>query len=1276
MDGSTRGRKILLRDLNAHLLCVLCGGYYIDATSISECLHTFCRSCIVKYVEKTRFCPICEVQLNNKNPLLSLSPDKTLQRLVYKMVPGLYSSEMARRRSFYQNGETSAGSSSDETDASSCDVPDSHLIDAAAANVNGAATVFYSPEDSISLSLEYYNSPDKTLQRLVYKMVPGLYSSEMARRRSFYQNGETSAGSSSDETDASSCDVPDSHLIDAAAANVNGAATVFYSPEDSISLSLEYYNSDKEAGDESDVNCCLKKVGPPRRYLKCPAALKMILLKKFLRTKYGLAPDHKVDIIYADADECLSDDISLMDVAYIFLWNRANPMRFSYRILEWSTVKVPASFGNTGSATSPQPALTSDTPPDQTRQPPSSRTSEKESSSRGRRIQDDKRRIRETDSEPEIKMCRQKQPKQEPKKRARREPSIKKSRVSKKNALKKKVNNYLKSTKSTPIQQTPPEVPDESMDSLLTKEPDIKDSIQEKIEACIENIDQDIDNDISMELLEDQIEEEIVDDDGERWRFDEVKQTDSSKEKVEEDKVGEDFALRDKQNENDEEEEDDEFRLRISASEEDCPQEEEPSPPSPTTVDIEPETVSESSRSKDRKESLKRNGEFKVKRKNKKAKHHHHHRHHDRRRDHHPPAATILPSPDTKDLMKLKVKLTTVKPDEQSKHKYNSHSPSRHHNSKHKVSYQVISDDSDHFSNHSNGHTNSDVEKSEKPSQVVENGSKPNDLPNKKPEDRLSPVEKPKASPILINSSTETDKSHTNGDQSNSNKSSTNSNNKPITATLSSKERLLQMRAVRHKPSLENSLQNFRSLSNNNNNNNNNSKNNNNKNDDNDVIEIEEIKTSNSTILIPPSSITVSKITAAEKKKMDEEKLLKMSGKGISEMESKRPALEIMLVEAPPQTKNAPVKHTQDEKKQDDKVNNINASKINSNAIPIVKLQKTLNLQQNGRQSLLTIAQKLNNSKTLNNKSPPVAVNRSLQVTTPNNKETKSKQQQQQQQQQQKKTSDDVKVVQDSNGSSLNKNRSPGSHDTGALDLSDKSSRKGSSPASSISSDGCPSPNSSNFYSLLQSQTNERTTGHQQPQTSRTPANNSSQSPASASPKNGPESGFPAAMRNLMTLSDTASQIRDMMAARDTTDRFQQLARTHNFQQKRSPQHFHSESPPSTIKLPQAMLSPSTRAVLASSPTTPLKIPVPRAVPINNKMIANRNGTTPMPVRPFSPPKKVGVNGRTHVMPPPPAAIPLASIRRMESMTRSLNIEKVAAGLQVKAAVEAGFSVQ
>lgn len=33
-------RKIKLWDINAHITCRLCSGYLIDATTVTECLHT------------------------------------------------------------------------------------------------------------------------------------------------------------------------------------------------------------------------------------------------------------------------------------------------------------------------------------------------------------------------------------------------------------------------------------------------------------------------------------------------------------------------------------------------------------------------------------------------------------------------------------------------------------------------------------------------------------------------------------------------------------------------------------------------------------------------------------------------------------------------------------------------------------------------------------------------------------------------------------------------------------------------------------------------------------------------------------------------------------------------------------------------------------------------------------------------------------------------------------------------------------------------------------
>lgn len=32
--------KVKMKELNEHIVCFLCAGYFIDATTITECLHT------------------------------------------------------------------------------------------------------------------------------------------------------------------------------------------------------------------------------------------------------------------------------------------------------------------------------------------------------------------------------------------------------------------------------------------------------------------------------------------------------------------------------------------------------------------------------------------------------------------------------------------------------------------------------------------------------------------------------------------------------------------------------------------------------------------------------------------------------------------------------------------------------------------------------------------------------------------------------------------------------------------------------------------------------------------------------------------------------------------------------------------------------------------------------------------------------------------------------------------------------------------------------------
>lgn len=83
-------KKVKLSDLKEHISCYLCKGYLIEATTIIECLHTFCKTCIVKYLSDNNItCPKCDNVIHQSHPLQYISFDRTMQDIVYKLVPDL-----------------------------------------------------------------------------------------------------------------------------------------------------------------------------------------------------------------------------------------------------------------------------------------------------------------------------------------------------------------------------------------------------------------------------------------------------------------------------------------------------------------------------------------------------------------------------------------------------------------------------------------------------------------------------------------------------------------------------------------------------------------------------------------------------------------------------------------------------------------------------------------------------------------------------------------------------------------------------------------------------------------------------------------------------------------------------------------------------------------------------------------------------------------------------------------------------------------------------------
>nr|CAB3264700.1 polycomb group RING finger protein 1 [Phallusia mammillata] len=86
--------KINIQDINIFLCCKLCCGYLVDATTITECLHSFCKSCILKHFQLHNSCPICGVVVHNTTPVSGLKPDIVLQDIVNKLLPGIPTGEL------------------------------------------------------------------------------------------------------------------------------------------------------------------------------------------------------------------------------------------------------------------------------------------------------------------------------------------------------------------------------------------------------------------------------------------------------------------------------------------------------------------------------------------------------------------------------------------------------------------------------------------------------------------------------------------------------------------------------------------------------------------------------------------------------------------------------------------------------------------------------------------------------------------------------------------------------------------------------------------------------------------------------------------------------------------------------------------------------------------------------------------------------------------------------------------------------------------------------
>jgi hypothetical protein len=85
---NTNCLTLSVKELNENLGCKLCGGYFRDAQTVPDCLHSFCKVCLYKFLQRTQTkeCPLCGISLGPM-PWNKVIFDRTLQGLVDKIFP-------------------------------------------------------------------------------------------------------------------------------------------------------------------------------------------------------------------------------------------------------------------------------------------------------------------------------------------------------------------------------------------------------------------------------------------------------------------------------------------------------------------------------------------------------------------------------------------------------------------------------------------------------------------------------------------------------------------------------------------------------------------------------------------------------------------------------------------------------------------------------------------------------------------------------------------------------------------------------------------------------------------------------------------------------------------------------------------------------------------------------------------------------------------------------------------------------------------------------------
>jgi len=170
-----------------------------------------------------------------------------------------------------------------------------------------------------------YIRPDRTLQEIVYKLVPGLYQGELKRRHDFDEK-EREENISTEENGAASVNKDEKQV----------------EMKDPVCITLECYRRKRN---------WMEKQIFPTRYLRCPSAVTVNVLKRFLVMKFAIPNTHQVEVIRCD--EILPGHLTMTEVSQIYGLYAKSFLDLEYTFLEVATDE-PARLENKNFVVIPQ----------------------------------------------------------------------------------------------------------------------------------------------------------------------------------------------------------------------------------------------------------------------------------------------------------------------------------------------------------------------------------------------------------------------------------------------------------------------------------------------------------------------------------------------------------------------------------------------------------------------------------------------------------------------------------------------------------------------------------------------------------------------------------------------------------------------------------------------------------------------------------------------------------------------------------------------------------